>query len=208
MNYNKPYKLWPSSVPYRHYMLFPTEERNTDSYIFTYGRKLPFKLEGSNYTKTLQDPIEYDLVYLSKVEPEIFMKYDFLPTDKSALVVNKKVKHILSELCPDDVQFFEATIVPENSKKMTFENHDYWVLNLTKTVDVIDEEHSVFERWEDGDLKNIKKVTYIENRMANIQIGRQKTYLSSVILSPELVKRFKAEKITGVKFLKDCDYNG
>jgi hypothetical protein len=43
--------------------------------------------------------------------------------------------------------------------------------------------------------------------MKDISIGRQCNHLGSVIVSPELVKTFKKEKVTGVKFIKDSEYN-
>lgn len=149
------------------------------------------------------------MVFHSEVEPSIFCQYDNLANNGNGfLLVNKKVINILASVCPDDIQLFPSIIFPENPKKITFENHDYWVLNLTKTVDVIDQRNSTFELWQDKDLKRIKKVTFIEDNMNNVHIGRQYNNLDSVILSLELVKILKKEKVRGVKFIKDFEFTG
>ena len=201
MKYKKPYLMYPSYVPNMHIADFPTSKRATDVYIFSYGRKVPFQSENPDYTAPLQETKNYDLVYQSLVQPEIFLKYDFLPTNKPALVVNKKIINILSEICPEDIQIFPATIVSEKPKKLTFENHDFWVLNLTKTVNVIDETNSIYQQLENTPLKIPKKLTFVENSMNNCHIGRQFNYTPHVIVSPELAAIFKKEKVTGVKFL-------
>lgn len=195
-----------SSAPYKHYLNFSSQERKTSIYIFGHGKHLPYDMGLPHMPQTLQDPKEYDLVFSSLVGPEILKKYDVVPVNKPVLIVNQRVIDILTEMCPHDFQIFPATIIPETKKQAPFENHEYFVLNLTKTVDVIDEENSVFERWPDNDLKNIKSVTYLENKMNGLQLARQYNYHLDIIASPDLVKRFKKEKIKGVKFLKDCEY--
>jgi hypothetical protein len=208
MKYTKPYLLETTYRTDKHMVDYQWKERKTKAFTFTYGKYLPCDTGNPNLEYTKNDPKDYDLIFHAEVEPAIFCKYDNLANNGNGLLlVNKKIIDILTSVCPNDIQTFPAVIVPEKPNKMTFENHDYWVLNLTNTVDVIDEDHSEFERWEDGDLKNLKKVMYKENSMNGVHIGRQYNYLGSVILSPELVKIFKKEKVTGVKFIKDSEYS-
>lgn len=207
MKYSKPYLWWPSYRTHKHIANFKWRERKTKALTFTYGKKLPFDSSNPNLEYTKKDPSEYDLIFNSEVEPSIFSQYDNLTNNGNGLLlVNKKVIDILMTLCPDDIQLFPATIIPENPKKMTFANHDYWVLNLTKTVDVIDEENSVFDVAFENRITNIKKLSFIEKSNYNFYMGRQCNYPLHVIVSPELVKIFKKEKITGVKFKKDFEY--
>lgn len=207
MTYNKPYVLWRPSIPNKHCFEYQLQERKTDPYTFGWGKKLPFvNIEFPHLTFTNDDPSTYDLIFHSEIEPEIFKKYDCPKCDQPFLLVNQKVKDILLDMCPDDVQFFPATIVPENSKKMSFENHDYWVLNITRLVDAFDMEKSELILYDDGEIRNIKQLYFKDDYDKNFYIGRESLKTLSIVVSPELVQRFKKEKITGVKFLKDYEY--
>ena len=76
----------------------------------------------------------------------MFLKrYDILTNNTPALLVNNKVKSILEEICPDDVQFFPAMIKHANAKMEPFENHDYWVVNICKQYEDLN--------WEKSELK-------------------------------------------------------
>ncbi|MDP3371288.1 MAG: hypothetical protein Q8S21_00095 [Candidatus Paracaedibacteraceae bacterium] len=209
MSYNKPYLLCSSYRTPKHMVNYKWRERTTDPFIFSQGNYLPYDSGNDNLECTKTDPSTYDLIFHSEVKPSVFTQYDNLANNGGGLLlVNKKIIDILLQVCPDDIQIFPAIILPENPKKMTFENHNYWVLNLTKTVDVIDKENSTYTQLENLGLKFPKTVTYVQNSMGDVHIGRQYNYQPDVIASPELVKIFKREKITGLKFKKDNEYIG
>lgn len=206
MNYTKPYMWWTPTIPYKHYLIYKYKQRNTDFMTFWFGQHLPFNSGNPNISFTQKDPKEYDLIFHSEITIDKLKKYDILPNDQSFLLVNQKIKNILIELCPNDVQFFPAVIVPEYPDKMQFENHDYWVLNIARLVDVFNKEESEFKYFDDGDIRGIIKLNFQNEYKESFYIARQSTNKSSIIVSPELVKRFKKEKVTGVKFLKDSEY--
>jgi hypothetical protein len=208
MKYTKPYLLETTYRTDKHMVDYQWKERKTKAFTFTYGKYLPCDTGNPNLEYTKNDPKDYDLIFHAEVEPSIFCQYDNLANNGNGLLlVNKKIIDILTSVCPNDIQTFPAVIVPEKPNKMTFENHDYWVLNLTKTVDVIDEEHSVYDVAFENRITNIKKICFIEENNYNFYIGRQYNYPLHVILSPELVKIFKNEKVTGVKFIKDSEFS-
>ncbi len=205
MTYFKPYHFSPYFKAWKHIIQFKSTERKTKALIFSNGKILPFDSGNPNLEYTKQDPATYDLIFHAEVEPSVFCQYDNLKTmnGMGLLLVNKKIITILQEICPDDFQVFPATIISDKPKKFQFENHDYFVVNLTKTVDVVDEENSTFTCYENGNLDKIYKLTYIKNGMGNAHIARQYNYRGEILVSPELAKRFKKEKVTGVKFKTD-----
>ncbi len=208
VKYTKPYLWWEITAPYKHYVLFKSDKSPEYTFSLSLGQRLPFDTGKEHLSYTKHELKDYDFTFYSQVEPEVFKKYDYLLNNKPFLLVNQKLKNILLELCPDDVQFFKATIVPDNPQKMSFENHDYEVLNITKLVDVFDLELSSYTPHSQERIRNVKKIVFKENISPGIYLARQYNYPVSIIVSPELVKRFKREKITGVKFLKDFEYKG
>ncbi|MBA4249484.1 MAG: hypothetical protein C0440_02720 [Candidatus Pelagibacter sp.] len=199
---------WPTFKGYK-VPIYRFKERKTNSLTFSYGQKLPFDSGNPNLAFTMREPKDYDLIFHTDLSPEQFTQYDHLTnTGPGIILVNQKVKSILLELCPDDVQFFPAVIVPDNPRKMSFENHDYEVLNITRLIDVFDKNESDLILYDDEDVQDIKKLRFKEIEKYNFYLGRQITKTLSIIASPELVKRIKKDKVTGVKFLKDYEYKG
>lgn len=211
MTYNKPYYWQKSSAPEKYIMDYRWKERKTDQYIFMDAQYLPYDSGNQYLTSTLQDPKDYDLVFDSESYPDMFLqRYDVLPNNTPAPLVNNKVKAILEDMCPGDVQFFPAMIKQANAKMIPFENHDYWVVNICKIYDDVN--------WEKSELNyDLSRPKGLEVRgykciCFNERIGQKIPYLSRlkhsygyIIIHPELVKRFKREKIKGAKFIKNND---
>ena len=205
--YTKPYIFWPYYKSDRHILYFKWKEIKTNSLIFAYGQKLPFDTGKDHMAFTKQDPKDYDLVFHAKVLPRIFCQYDHLRSNGPGIVlINQKIKTILMELCPDDVQFFKAVIVPFDPHKMDFENHDYWVMNITKTVDAFDAQESIFKEVYPGRITDVDKIILKEQSNEKFIIARQFNYTLTILLSSSLVTRFEKEHVTGIRFLKDYEY--
>ena len=211
MTYNKPYYFQESEFANKHVLLWRWNERKTDQYIFMDAQYLPYDSGNEHLTSTLQDPKDYDLIFHSESPPEIFLKrYDVLPNNTPAPLVNTKVKAILEELCFDDVQFFPAMIKQANAKMEPFENHDYWVVNICKQYDDLNWEKSELQydlsRPKILQIKGYKCICFNELRGQSIPyLARLKNSLGYIVIHPDLVKRFKKEKIKGVKFIKNND---
>jgi hypothetical protein len=184
----------------------PIEDR-TSGVIFMQGKYLPCPDIGG--IKCSIDPKEYDLIFASESPPEEFKKFDCLPNNGMAPLVNKKVLDIFNKLCPNDIQAFPATIVPEPGSPYKFENHDYWVINITKLVDVIDLEKSIISFYvEKPDrIDNIKKLVFLDKEeFKKPFISRIINDHSLKIVSPALVQSLKEANVTGVHFIEDKEY--
>lgn len=186
----------------------PMEER-TSTVIFMQGKQLPCPDIGG--IKCSLDPKEYDLIFTSRVPPEKFTKFDCLPNNTvgHCPLVNQKVLDIFNKFCPDDVQAFPTTIFPDKGSKHIFENHDYYLINIAKLVDVVDLEESEVSFYKElpDKIDNIKNLTFLEKQEFSRQfIARNKSYHSLKIVSPSLAQAFKEAKVTGVEFIEDKDY--
>ncbi len=205
--------IWdsPEGYPHKYWMDYnwrPMEER-TDSLIFMQGKHLPCEDIGG--IKCSLNPKEYDLVFASKVKPEVFTKFDCLPnnTHGSSPVVNKKVLDILNKICPDDIQAFPATIVPEPGLKYEFKNHDYWLINITSSTNIIDEGKTDFLYLSSslgGQPYGAKRLV-LKEKNGNYLL-RDKTLKTFMVASPSIAQAFKEANVTGVEFIEDKDYMG
>lgn len=208
--------IWrnPEGFPHKCWMNYNWRKMHerTNSVIFMQGRPLPCEDVGP--INCSMDTKEYDLIFASEVAPAVFKRFDCLPNNATSMppLVNQKVLEILNKHCPDDIQAFPATIVPEKGSKQKFENHDYWVINITKLVDAIDLEKSDVEffdhdpRIEDA-IRTINKLAFIDSEEFDIPlIKRIKNKRSMEIVSPILTQAFKEARVTGVAFVEDKDY--
>lgn len=197
--------IWdiPDDFKERCIMSYKWRERKTDSSIFGRGVRLPCADIGG--IKCSLDPNEYDLIFAARVSPKEFTKFDCLPNNSTAPLINQKVLNILNKLCPSDIQAFSATIIPD--KGSSFENHDYWLINIAKTVDPIDHANTEFSytpKSLGGDIIGAKKLRFL--RMNFTGIARNQLFSSLKIISPSLAQTFKEAKVTGVQFIEDKDY--
>lgn len=209
--HNTPYlwrmpKTFPNSAILDHRAVEIKTIKKTDSLTFMHGRKLPFDNgDNPNFAYTKQDPKDYDLDFYSDQEPGKWLKYDCLPNNLGGHppIVNQRVLHLLQKFCSDDFQFFQVTILSGNPKLPNFANHEYYLLNITHTIDAIDKETSVIlNRFE---VRHIKKLVLKEDSLKDHHLARIETYHPEIIVSSELVKLFKKEKVKGVRFLKDYE---
>ena len=199
--------IWdiPDDFKERHYMNYNWRERTTDNYIFMGGKHLPCPDVGG--LKYSLDPKKYDLIFESECPPKEFTRFDCLPNNSTAPLINQKALNILNKLCPGDIQAFPATIIPEPGSKHGFENHDYWLINIAKTVDPIDHANTEFSytpKSLGGDIIGAKKLRFLSINFTGI--ARNQLFSSIKIVSPALAQAFKEAKVTGVKFIEDKDY--
>lgn len=202
--YNKPY-LWtyPGNFPQKAFLDYKWRQRKTNSYIFMQGLHLPCDIGNPNFTATQQNPKDYDLQLEAQVTEEKLVTYDVLPNNTPAPVVNKRVLNLLMKYCPDDIQAFPVVIRNENPKLPDFENHDYFLINITRLISDFDKENSRIT-YHDG-IEDVKKLRLKENCIPEYALARLEIFKPHEIVSPKLVSLFKKEKITGVKFEKDYE---
>ena len=201
--------IWQTSEKFKnkHIMDYKWRERVTDIYIFMGGKILPSPDVGR--LRYFQDPKDYDLIFESACQPKEFLKFDCLPNNGTAPLVNKKVLDIFNKLCPNDIQAFQATIIPDKKSKHRFQNHDYWLINITKQMDVIDLENSELSFFEEApsSISSIKRLLFLNNvNTDTCFIARAPNRCSLEIVSPSLAQAFKDAKVTGVRFIEDKEY--
>lgn len=185
--------------------LFDNTLRKTDSYIFMSGRALPCPDIGT--IQYSQDPKKYDLTYTYRYSESHLKRFDCFPNTGQSPLVNQKALDILNKLCPDDIQAFPATIVSEPGSKHEFTNHDYWVINITKNIDPIDHNNTVFSytpKSLGGNIIGAKKLRFLDKEITGI--ARNKLFSSLKIVSPSIAQAFKEANVTGVEFIEDKDY--
>lgn len=135
-------------------------------------------------------------------ENEDFTQYDFLECfDGPAFVVHDRVLKIFNELCPDDFQALPVIIKNNKPKGKQFENKDFWLINILKLVDIIDQKKS--ESYWDGDFLRFKQKMYLydADRMADCKMARIENKKPWIIFHPSLAKHFINSR--GVQFLTD-----
>lgn len=191
--YNKPYILL-GSYSKSAYLRYDTSCRKTNSWYFKYGRPIP--------------KYPYDLQFGCEDKEEKMVKWDILNSTFGSPIVNQKVLDILNTICPDDFQVFPAVIRNYKPRATPFENRDYFVLNITRTVDTIDREKSKYEESENSNSRiyGMKRSIFKENSIGPFHLARDKFWDHQELISLTLVKALKKEKVRGGSFYKDEDY--
>ncbi|MFN9001706.1 MAG: imm11 family protein [Holosporales bacterium] len=211
MNYTKPMEMTaPNFYANKYFMDYKWRERKTKSLIFTEGVFLPCPDRRNGALKTSTDPKDYDLIFHSNSKPEEFLKYGMLHSNASScFLLRQDLVEVLSAFCPDDFQAFPVMIVPENPKKVgEFENHDYFLINITHHLDVFDHEKCEFEYLSFNPASPYSVKRYVVRNVSCLQghhMVREKTLLSHVFVSSELVALFTKLKVKGCHFRKDAE---
>lgn len=215
-------------VPYTKYYTFSSSISTSSKYrlamhnqktnwvIFNMGKPLPFTAEsapelvGNHYfTDGFQDPSTYCLEFESAVGPELFKKFNMLVDANGTYLFDRKMVDIFMDKCPDDIQFFPATIVPYRHGNLDFECNDYYMINICKIIDAIDPERSI--KMEGSRCCLYKKIRFHEGNASGYHIGFSWCRLDpqstlEIVVSPDLVKVLQKAKIKGVYFAKDVDF--
>ena len=123
--------------------------------------------------------------------------FDCLPNNSLVPLVNSRVKRVLEQLCPSDVQLFEASVIAAD-RAVT----GYWLVNATHSVRGLDRSRSVYTHVPGTDqIMAFQKVHYHEDCLGRHHVARDAEYRSHLLVSGELHKRFQEQVITGVVFL-------
>ena len=178
------------------FLQYDNKYRKTDSSYFEYGRPIV--------------EYAYDLIFECEVSEEKMIKRDILYGIFGAPIINKRVLGILKNICPDDFQAFPALIRNAKPKAVPFENRDYYVLNIAKSVDSVDRESSIFEihPYKPTKISKVKKLVFKKGCMGDNHLARDKFWQREELISPTLMKVLKKEKVKGISFYKDEEYSG
>ena len=124
-------------------------------YSYTYVALTPvLKLKYFSYNKI--ELGNKEIIFGIRGKKEGFIKYDFLyNADGPAFVVHQRVLDKLNELCTNDFQALPIIIKNCALASESFENKDFWLINILNIVDAIDQEKSG-AYWR-GDFLEFKK---------------------------------------------------
>ena len=209
VDYNKPYLLIVDPrINVKNHIFYDYKNRTTDLHIFMSGKSLPANDLGK--MKYSQSPETYDLMVYSNVIDENLLSYDYFPSLLPAPIVNKRCLDILKQICGSDFQYFPITISNEHqSKKPIILINQYWLINITKTIDSIDLEKSTYCFDEYGSIDSFDSMYFKNNKFLEGQpyIARERLYPSNIVVSDFLKSEFDKHKIEGCKFITDEEYN-
>ena len=146
--------------------------------------------------KLLDTTFDYQLRFEVDTTSKIIQQYDIVwvntPND---ILLSPKVMAILNELCPQQIQIFDATIECKDG----FIDM-YKAINILNEFDVSDSEKSRYKYFDDGEIRGYHKFVIKDQPMESIHIARDARLRPKIILSATLKEAFEKAKVKG------CDY--
>lgn len=122
---------------------------------------------------------------------------DVLPNSGALLIVSKKALGILSDICPNDYQVFDANVfVGDKSIE------GYSLLNILNKVEVFDMERCLIKK-RMGAITSIEKIVYKTDNLFGHDIARNADFASHVLVSDRIKEAFEKDKIKGVEFREE-----
>ncbi|RFZ84317.1 hypothetical protein DYU05_01440 [Mucilaginibacter terrenus] len=129
---------------------------------------------------------------------------DFTIADFELLIVNDKVKDLISE---EEVQFIPVKLEAQPDVKL-----NYSLMVINNEIECVDENKSVFMKWEKDDLVRPdlageyeffeKLVLDPDNIPQQAHIFRLKNYHISIVISEKLKLLFEESNVSGIKYQK------
>lgn len=130
------------------------------------------------------------------------LEFDCLPNNTQIPLVNNRIKIILENLIPDDIQFFPAKPTCSDG-----ELEGYYFLNITHTIIGIDHEKSIYTKMKTVDaISGFYYFTYKDGCMGDHHLARDQEYRGNLLVSEEIKSIFDKEKITGVRLVRPEDF--
>ncbi|MBU1927345.1 MAG: DUF1629 domain-containing protein [Pseudomonadota bacterium] len=161
-------------------------EISPDQFLLRRGKKLEVN-EFSEPTVTFRFP------------RKTMLQYDCLCNGSGLPLINDRIKTVLENIAPNDVQFFKAKVICSDGAL-----EGYQFLNVTNKVVGMDREKSRYE--DNGMYTSFTYLTYKPNCMGEHLIARDAEYLGHILVSEELKKVFDTERFTGIRLVRPEDY--
>ncbi|MCM3667232.1 hypothetical protein M3204_22810 [Mesobacillus subterraneus] len=156
------------------------QDSGTDRFVFRQGKVIS---EDVIYPKIV---FEYSEKYLS----------DVLPNNGQLIIVSKKVLEIMEDVCPQDIQVFDANVFV-GEKRIS----NYYLINIVNAVEAINKEASEFTSIKGTDaILNFNKIVYKTDDLGKYNLVRNADYRSHILVSDYIKDRFEKENIKGVQF--------
>ncbi|HCU05305.1 MAG TPA: hypothetical protein DIC51_03225 [Coxiellaceae bacterium] len=158
------------------------EDASPDRFLLRKGRRL------------LPDEFDKPAIVVFEGSKKTMSKYDCLPNTSSIPLVNYRIRKILEDLAPDDVQFLDAKVICTDG-----ELDGYQLLNATHTIVGIDFEKSKYKKIpmpRNGFIYSWKYLTYKPGCMGVHHIARDQEYIGNLLVSETVKRVFDKEHIT------------
>ena len=139
-----------------------------------------------------------------EVSKKIMSKYDCLPNTSSIPLVNERIRDILNEIAPNDVQFLDVLVVCPDG-----ELNDYKLVNAVRRFKGIDHEKSIEKRVNKGKrIRGFYYLTFKPGSMEPYHIARDEEYRINLVVSEKIKQAFdKAKpKLKGIRLVKPEDF--
>ncbi|HEX5748733.1 MAG TPA: DUF1629 domain-containing protein [Archangium sp.] len=134
--------------------------------------------------------------------------YDFMDSILDIRIVSGRVRRIILELTPQDVEFLPVTLVDHQKDVVS---RDYFIMNVVADRDVIDLERSTV-RMSHILKDNISRVSELilkeDLPPEGPKVFRPQHLRSYTMVDPAVQAALTAAKLTGVKFLPANGWNG
>lgn len=180
--------IFPEKYPNRNIGIFD-DTCSPNRFLLMNGRFLP--------------PDEFNNPTVRFIAPQnVLLKYDCLPNNTLVPLINERLKNILEDMAPNDVQFIPTNgVCPDGLLK------DYYFLNFTNTIVGIDHEKSVYTKMLYGDhISGFSRAVYKPNCMGEHLLARDSEYHSHILVAKKLKDIFDKEKIKGVRLALPDEY--
>jgi len=140
------------------------------------------------------------------VEFEITMKrvqqFDCLANNALVPLVSQRLRMLLENIAPDDVQFIPAKLA---CKDGVLEN--YYFLNATHCVKGIDHERSEYSTMLDlPNILSFRYAAYKPNCLDAHYLARDEEYNGHLLVNDAIKHLFEKHKITGVRIVRPEEY--
>ena len=176
-------------IPYKSYARY-NREKNIDIHSISHSEKL-----------SLSD--DYKFYFNVNNLSEKIINIDFLPNNCFSLLVNKKGLDFISELCPNEFEYFD-TIIETKNGIIT----DYKLVNILVSAEIADKNKTTYLIVANNCACGYKKLVAKYNPLEGHNIARdiKNGYVSSgIYISPLFKSEYKKRKLKGVSF-EDAEF--
>ena len=177
------------NVPNKSFAVYNEDRTGIIDYKIKYIRKSDFS--------------EYPIFYFTVENPiEKILKWDFLPNNSRSPLVNKKGLDFISELCPNEFEYYD-TIIEATDGIIT----DYKLINILVSVRIADKEKTIYQDLS-GFICGYRKLVAKDNPLEGHNMVRDilnENPSSGIYVSPYFKSEYKKRKLKGASF-DDAEY--
>jgi hypothetical protein len=127
--------------------------------------------------------------------------------DANIVVISARIKEILAKEKLSDVEFLPVAIV---NHKGRVASKDYFILNVTKSIDCLDVEKSVprYSAIDPDIIRWVKKIVIDDSRVpAGARLFRMQGYFGPIIVDETIKQLLEGAKIEGASFVAVEDFS-